>query len=228
MVQTVTPSTPEQPFLEPQHDYAVLDDDPLAAEALASLIRENSLGPVIWTSTNPEEARRFIQDRGREPDVLVLDMSLGILDGPDWCQDVRRRNGRMAVLAVTAFPLDIYTARAAMSGAQGIVSKADRQTLVRALKTVARGGTWGPKFESAKAAHIRLSRHAKRDRSRLSPREQMALTLRSKGMNVSQIATYLHVTPHTVESFLGRARKKLGADTIAEAMMTWQRITEGM
>lgn len=214
----------EQPFPELQCSYAVLDNDPLAAEALASLIKENDLGTVLWTSSDPGEARRLIRDRTKEPDVLVLDMSLGTVRGTDWCQDIRRWNGRTAVLIVTAFPIKGHLNRTAMAGAQGIASKTDRHQLVSALKMVARGGTWSEGCESAKTAHIRLSHRVERERKTLTPREQEALNLRSKGMKVSQIATRFGTQPSTVGTLLGRARGKLGADTISEAVAIWQGI----
>lgn len=209
----------------PSIRFAILDNDPITIIGLTEIVESLRMGTVIWTQTDANEAVRLATGADMKPDMLLVDMSLGesrnALSGTDVCRRVRERTDAVAILAVTSFPLHIYEREAAIAGAQGIVSKADRDTLRSAIRTVACGGTWGERFEGTITAHVRVKNHPRSPRQLLSMREQEALDLKAQGLTNKQIAQRLECKEPTVNSLMARAKAKLHVRTAAEAAAVW-------
>ena len=67
---------------------------------------------------------------GACPDVIVVDMSMGSLDGssidgPTTIHRIREYGEKPSIVAMTSFPLKEYAEKAASAGAQALVSKAE-------------------------------------------------------------------------------------------------------
>lgn len=198
----------------------MVDNDAFALEGLEVLLdREEDLH-VIWTSQSPGETVSRCLAPGTRPDVLLVDMSLGEDEsGSSVCRVIRKAMKAVPMLAMTAFPLHCYLKEAAFAGAQGIVSKADRDGMMRAIRTVAAGGTWGEKFDTTTIAHIRLLRQP--TRRLLTEREATVLNLAATGLTVRGIALRMGVGDSTVKTLIARAKPKLGASSLREAVATW-------
>ena len=202
------------------HTIVLLDDDPFALESMALIIDSFPDCRVLWRTQDAKQAIDCCLTPSDRPDVLLLDMSLGLgWSGVDVCASIRRRTDAVPVLAITSFPVHRYSKTAALAGAQGIVSKSDRTQMASALRTVANGGTWGDMFDNALISHIRLRQQPQQ--AMLSQKESTVMNMLVTGSSVSDVAETMQCSESTVKSFLSRAKKKLGASTLRKAIALW-------
>ncbi|MFC5222235.1 response regulator transcription factor [Bifidobacterium leontopitheci] len=185
---------------------AAVDNDAMALMALRGVLpRLLPESRWLWGVAGATEAIRMALDPQTRPRLLLVDMSLDDGTGVTVCRRIRCRTDRVLLLAVTAFSVDAYAARAAQAGAQGIVSKADMPAMAAALRAVA--ATANPSDRSSD------------DRQpRLGDREEETLRLLAQGLSYDQIAAQWDVTPATVRTHAHRATAKLGARSLAHAI----------
>lgn len=109
----------------------IIDDNEDAAHALAMLVWE--LGGDARVAFSSAAGLALLQ--AFTPDVVLLDIGLGDLDGYQTCQQLRSRLGdRVKIVAVTGFGLDRDKARAQQAGFNGHLTKpADHGALARLL-----------------------------------------------------------------------------------------------
>lgn len=107
------------------------------------------------------------------PAVLLADIAMNDINGPDVVRAIRRENATTAILAITASIVGRHAQEMARAGAQGIMSKNDDVRLQAvAIRQVQTGKIWGDggdvRFETAAVASARIK--AEKD-NRLSARE---------------------------------------------------------
>lgn len=205
------------------HDVTIgiVDNDRFVLPSLKTSITE--LLPeanVVWTTTDGGEAVRYCLHADTRPKVLLADMSMEGVSGISVCRRIRTRIGKVGILAMTAYSLDKYAAKASLAGAQGIVGKSDEQRIVSALRTVASGGTWGDGFESSMTAHVRL-KHQTGMSATLTDREFEIMDSFAAGMSIKAIAEMLNIMPETVKKHGQKAMHKLGATSRWQAVALW-------
>lgn len=126
---------------------------------------------------------------------------------------------------ITSYPLDIYETEAAEAGAQGIIAKDDFKMLAQAIAIVHNGDVLpaNTPFETAENAYDRIRSTPADPLTTLTFNEMKALNLASHGLSSKEIAKQMKVTPVTVRTYTLHARTKLGAATLGEALVKWQR-----
>ena len=126
------------------------------------------------------------------------------------------------VLLLSAFTDSAVVFRALEEGAAGYLSKdADRQDIVDAVLSVARGDTVVPApLAAGLAGEIRL--RAQSQAPALSARERQVLQAFSRGLSIPQTAAELYIEPSTVKTHTQRLYDKLGVSDRAAA------VAEGM
>ena len=202
------------------YDLAILDNDAFALEALGTLLEREVDFHVSWTSTSPMETIVRCLDHDNVPDILLLDMSLGENEsGCRVCRHIRKATKDVPILAMTSFTLKYYMKDASLSGVQGIVSKSDRDGVVRAIRTVLMGGTWGSMFDTTAISHIRLQRHP--PQRLLTEREASIMNIAATGLPLRGIAKRLGISESTVKTLISRIKPKLGATSLREAIAIW-------
>lgn len=152
----------------------VVDNDRFALCALKAYLDQTLDGITLaWMTEHANTAiARCVT--GERPDVLLVDMSMGDIDGVSVIRTIRERDRHTSLVAMTSFPLDEYAADAATAGAQAIVSKNDLQGLQDTIRLAATGGTGsfeGLRFPTAAQAFARILREPKTGIARLSGRE---------------------------------------------------------
>lgn len=200
----------------------IVDNDLRSLESLRLIVEELVPGAdVPWTATSGEDAVAWCLDEATRPDVLLLDMSLEGMSGLTVCRTIRERISMMPILAVTSYSLNRYRDDCVRAGAQGLVSKNVEAGIADALAAVHRTGTFGDGFESADAAHTRLSDSARREDERLSPQEMAVMDMVADGMTDEEIATRLRITVSTVRKHVQHAKTKLHVATRLQAVIKW-------
>jgi len=156
-----------------------------------------------------------------QPDVVLMDVRLGTIDGVQACREIRSRLPEVRVLMLTSFADEDVVMSSIMAGAAGFVTKnVGRAELLRAIRAVARGESLLDPAVT-KTVLSRLVTLTERDRTReaggLSEREREVLTLVAQGCTNREIAERLVLSEHTARNHVSRIFEKLGLSRRSEA-----------
>ena len=168
---------------------------------------------VIGEGSNGKEAIALVERLN--PDVLVMDLSMGEMDGIAATRDLVEKGTRTKILILTMHAEDAYLVKVLEAGASGylVKSAADRE-LVDAVRSVAHGDLYmQPSATRALAKGIqRKSEHAdEREKyEKLTERERDVLRYVAGGFSAPEIGEKLFISPKTVDTYKQRINEKLG------------------
>ncbi|WP_300766134.1 response regulator transcription factor [uncultured Bifidobacterium sp.] len=207
---------------------AIVDNDRFTLQAMSGFLSKAlpKSFALRWTCDNPRRAiARCVED---PPDVLLVDMSLGDMDGVQVIREIRERDAHIGLIAVTSFPLWEYAADAADAGAQGIVGKNDLPAMIALIRRVASGlagADYGDaQFDVPQAAFTKICQGDARNCGGLSPRESDIVKLCSLGDTTTDVAKALGISEASVNTHLRRACTKLGARNRVHLVALWMRL----
>lgn len=150
-------------------------------------------------------------------DVLLLDIQLPGPSGLEILERLAARPSRPRTLVVSMYPEDPYGLRALQAGAQGYVTKsADTAQLVEAIARVARGERHVSQAIARLLANAAAAAGGAGGAERLSPREQMLLSMLAQGLRLPEIAERMALPARTVSVYRARLMDKLKASSQAE------------
>lgn len=148
----------------------------------------------------------------RQPDFLILDLSLPGKSGLDVLPEIRKKYPDIRILVLTMHHDPAVIDRIEFSGAQGILFKDFGEAdLLDALHEIATKGA----YKNPDVAHLKTD-HISSAVLFLTEREKELVRLVARGMHTSEIATALHVSPHTVNTHRKNIYKKLHIRSIQE------------
>ena len=168
---------------------------------------------VVGEGSNGKEAIALVERLN--PDVLVMDLSMGEMDGITATRDLIAKETKTKILILTMHAEDAYLVKVLEAGASGylVKSAADRE-LVDAVRAVAHGDLYmQPSATRALAKGIqRKSEHAdERDKyEKLTERERDVLRYVAGGFSAPEIGEKLFISPKTVDTYKQRINEKLG------------------
>jgi DNA-binding NarL/FixJ family response regulator len=191
---------------------------PLVRFGLCSLI--NGSGRfAVWAQTDAAPLARAIFI-ARQPQIVVLGLTLHNGDGFELIRDFRRLNSAARVLVVSAQTDALSIQRAFRAGARGYTTtKDDPEEILCALDQIWAGrlyasGTVLPRLlESFANGEVGAVKSELRS---LSDRELQVFTLIGRGFGVSRLAHELHLSVKTIETYQTHLKQKLGLRTAAE------------
>ncbi|MCH9275790.1 response regulator transcription factor [Bifidobacterium amazonense] len=204
----------------------IVDNDPYALYGLAAQVK--ACGPrfeVAWQCELGAAAFQKALSPKHSPDVMLVDMSLTDMQGPDLCAQIRKRSRTIGLVGISSRPLEQYRDAMIAAGAQALINK---RIAPRALAPVLAAAADGlpydpappsdrPTFESVATAFARVN--AGRSRGvELSAHEREALSLYADGLKTAQVAERMGVTVSSVQTLVNRARAKLGAASLPQAI----------
>lgn len=150
-----------------------------------------------------------------DPDVIVMDLSMGEMDGSEATKALVAKHARCRVLILTMHAEDSYLVPLLEAGASGylVKSAADRE-LIDAVRAVAHGDVY-MQPSAARTLAQRIQRKAEHadERSKfekLTDREQNVLKYVARGYSAPEIGEKLFISPKTVDTYKQRINEKLG------------------
>ncbi len=149
------------------------------------------------------------------PDVVVMDLAMPEMNGVEATRLLREKCPATRVVILSMHSSTEHVFRAFQAGASGYVLKESASAEVEAAVRAVHGGR--RYFSLAFTVEFRAALSvAGRDSpiDRLSVRELQVLQLVVEGYSSSEIASSVHLSPKTVETYRGRLMKKLGVDSV--------------
>ena len=160
------------------------------------------------------------------PDVIVMDVRMPVLDGVEATRRVLARSGeRPRVLMLTTFDLDEYVYEALRAGASGFLLKdIDPSELVRAVRAVDAGEallapTITRRLIEQYTRRPRPGSNARPGLDELTPRELDVLREVARGLSNAEIGEALFVSPATIKTHVARILMKLGLRDRVQAVV---------
>jgi DNA-binding NarL/FixJ family response regulator len=207
----MTLTTRDGPASTPTIRVVLADDHPVVRGGLKQLIDSQSDMCVVGEAMNGDEAWRSAMQL--EPDVVVMDLSMPVIDGVEATRRVKRDLPDVRVLALTVHEERQYLNQLLRAGASGYVLKrAAADELLRAIRTVAKGETYiDPALAATLVEGFLDSQRSQHPTSEaLSEREREVLVRIAKGFSNKEIAAELALSVKTVETYKARMAEKLG------------------
>jgi NarL family two-component system response regulator LiaR len=151
------------------------------------------------------------------PDVVLMDMAMPDMDGATATRAIRQQFPQVQVIVLTSFKEGKLIRSALEAGAIGYLLKdVSADELARAIRAAHSGhATLSP--EAAQAL-VEISGQHPAPGLDLTEREHEVLLLMVEGLNNTQIAGKLTVSPSTVKSHVSNILSKLGVASRTEAV----------
>ncbi len=150
-----------------------------------------------------------------DPDVVVMDLSMGEMDGITASVAMVEKKLRAKILILTMHAADAYLVKVLEAGASGYLVKsvADRE-LVDAVRALAHGDMYVQPTSARALAQglMRKAEHAdEREKfEKLTERERDVLRYVAGGFSAPEIGEKLFISPKTVDTYKQRINEKLG------------------
>lgn len=191
----------------------IADDHAILRSGLRMLLGAQADMEVVGEASDGAEAVR--QAASRQPDVLLLDVSMPGMGGLEALRQIRQRAPGVRALVLSQYDDESYLRRALEWGAAGYVLKRAADTdLLSAIRAVARGEVY---LDSSLTRLVVDDLFHRGDdgaplarQPALSEREREVLELVALGHTNQQIADRLVLSVKTVETYKARLMEKLG------------------
>ncbi|MFK3728674.1 response regulator [Streptomyces sp. NPDC088090] len=203
----------------------IADDQPLVRHGLALMLAPEPGFQVVAEAPDGAEAVRLAHEH--RPDVVVMDIRMPVLDGIAATERLTAELPDCRVLALSTFDMDEHVVGALRAGACGFLPKdISPEDLVAALRVVHDG-------EAILAPRLLtrlISTHVTRPDHRtapptppgtdgLTPREREVWRLIAGGLDNTEIADRLAVSPSTVKNHITGLFAKLRVRDRAQAVI---------
>ena len=167
---------------------------------------------VVGEAADGPEATQLVERL--EPDVLVVDMMMGGMNGIEVTRYVRKLSPKTCVVVLSMHSDEGYVLEALRAGAKAYVLKDSIvDDLLHAIREVVLGRRYlsHPLSEQAIEGYLQKQKGATlKPHERLTVREREVLHMLVEGLNNEEIAARLSVSRRTVEAHRAHVMHKLG------------------
>jgi two-component system response regulator NreC len=180
----------------------IADDHAVVRQGLRLLLEAEDDLAVVGESSDVHETCALLREQ--TPSVVLLDLHMGRELSLSALFEIRGASPDTAVVILTMEDDPAFLAPAWNAGAAGYVLKESSRTdLLRAIRTVAKGG----RYVDPAIGGLAL---ANAEDAVLTDRELEVLRLVALGHTNSEIASKMYISPRTVETHRANLQSKLG------------------
>lgn len=155
------------------------------------------------------------------PDVILVDISMPVLNGLDAVRELRKRGSEAKIIFLTMHNDTALLAEAFRCGASGyILKQAAGEELVNAIREVSHGNH----YVSPLITNLPPESQTKPAQKTITPRQREVLELISQGLTMKEIAAELKISTRTAESHKYETMQTLGVETTAELIRYCMRL----
>ncbi|MFI6867289.1 response regulator [Nocardia sp. NPDC050406] len=203
-------------------DVLIVDDQELVRGGLRRILRRRD-GFAVSECADGDEVPAALA--AKRPDIVLMDLRMKRVDGIEATRTLRQRDDAPPVLVLTTFDDDDLLSGALRAGAAGFLLKdSPAEDLIRAVRTVAAGGSWldptvTPRVLSAYRSVRPTPAPSGNRLGELTARELEVLELIGRGHLNAEIARALGISEVTVKSHVGHIFGKLGLRDRAAAIV---------
>lgn len=195
----------------------IVDDHAIVRAGIRVLLQLQPEFEVVGEAEDGQEALRQVQQLA--PDIVLMDIGMPGMDGLAATRAILQNYPQVRIIALTQHENREYVLPTLRAGAQGYVLKrAPDDTLVRAIRTVAAGGSFlDPRVADVVTASLRQQGAAPVDPlETLTEREREVLQLLASGKTYQEIADTLFISVKTVDFHRTNLMRKLNLANRAE------------
>jgi len=199
----------------------IVDDQAITRSGLRALLAAEPDVEVAGEARNGEEAVELAASL--QPDVVLMDLRMPGANGIEATRRLHRTSPHIAILVLTVFEDDTSVFPAIRAGARGYLLKdAERDELLRAIRTVARGGAVFSPGIAQKVLGYLSAPPAEAPAGlfdELTEREREILELIARGKTNAEIATLRNLSAKTVSNYISNVLLKVHATDRAKLML---------
>lgn len=213
-----TSTTVEQPGT-PRLKVLIVDDHQVVRIGLQQLLEIDGTMHVVATAGDGAQAIALAARH--EPDLVLMDLSMPVLDGIEATRRIRAQHPKTCVVVLSSYGDEDHVVRAIEAGADGYLLKhTEPSQLLQALHDAMNGGL----PLSAQVGRVLVDARRTRPQTdhELTEREREVLKLVMKGLANKQIAIRLGIAERTVKAHLSNIFQRLGVTDRTSAAM-WAR-----
>lgn len=193
----------------------IADDHPIVREGLKRIVLECDDMELVCEADDGNKV--LAQCEKNNIDVMLLDISM---PGPgflDVLQRIKLKYPGIRVLVLSIHPEDHYAVRALKAGASGYLTKSHTpDELARAIRHVYMGRKYISASLGEQLATQLDARNDKKLHESLSNREYQILCMIGTGIDTSDIAGKLNLSPKTVSTYQSRIMDKMNLHSKGE------------
>ena len=187
----------------------IVDDHPMVAEGIQSILESYDDIAVVGTLSNGQEAVDRVDDLA--PDVVLLDLNMPGLSGLSATDMILEKRSQTRVLILSMHDSPEYISTALRHGAMGYVLKdVPTEEIHTAITTVMSGERY-----LCTGAQGSLEPNTADGREPLTGREQTILLELAQGKSNKDVAQTLDISVRTVETHRQNIKRKLGISSTA-------------
>jgi DNA-binding NarL/FixJ family response regulator len=204
----------------------IADDQAMVREGFTAVLNAQPDLQVVGQAADGADAVR--QARQLQPDVVLMDVRMPVLDGLGATRQIlsaAASPARPRVLMLTTFDLDEYVYAALRAGASGFLLKdATAAELIHAVRVIAAGDA----LLAPSVTRRLIADFARQPRPHpqlppalgtLTPRETQLMRLIAHGLSNTEISSTLVIAEQTTKTYVGRILAKLGLRDRAQAVV---------
>ncbi|HWR70584.1 MAG TPA: response regulator transcription factor [Dehalococcoidia bacterium] len=181
-------------------------------QGLRALLNEQPDVRVVGEAADGPEATQIVERL--KPDVLVVDMMMGVMSGIEVTRSVRKLSPKTCVVILSMHADEGYVLEALRAGAKAYVLKDSiADDLLHAMREAILGRRYlsHPLSEQVIEGYLQKEEGAAlKPHERLTVREREVLHMLAQGLNNEEIAVRLSVSRRTVEVHRAHVMHKLG------------------